>query len=89
MIFLPLAVTIRSSNPSYHFYFFLDANDQTTIRNAMQTLMYAVGTPIAGSTQRKSCVYFRPRQSGDTKYFKIQYGNGCSAHVSESLNPHL
>jgi hypothetical protein len=48
----------------------------------MQTLMFAVGTPIANSQQRTTCVYFRPRQSTDKTYFKIQYGNGCSAHVS-------
>jgi len=57
------------------------AKDQQTILNAMQTLMYAVGTPIADSNSRKACVYFRPRQATDTVYFKIQYGNGCSANV--------
>jgi len=48
----------------------------------MQTLMFAVGTPIANSEQRTACIYFRPRQAADKAYFKIQYGNGCSAHVS-------
>jgi len=43
--------------------------------------MYAVGTPISGSTQRTACVYFRPRTSTDKVYLKVQYGNGCNAHV--------
>jgi len=58
-----------------------NVNDQQTILNSMQTLMYAVGTPIPDSLDRQVCVYFRPRQPTDTKYFKIQYGTGCSAHV--------
>ncbi len=46
--------------------------------------MYAVGTPIPGSNDRNACVYFRPRQSTDRTYFKIEYGDGCSANVSTS-----
>lgn len=57
------------------------AKDQSTITAAMSTLMYAVGTPVAGSTSRNACIYFRPRQAADKNYIKIQYGNGCSAHV--------
>jgi len=60
-----------------------NANDRKTITDAMNTLMYAVGTPIAGSNQRNACIFFRPRQSTDKTYFKIQYGNGCSAHVGQ------
>jgi hypothetical protein len=58
-----------------------NANDQKTITDAMNTLMYTVGTPIADSQQRTACIFFRPRQSTDKSFFKIQYGNGCSAHV--------
>jgi len=58
-----------------------NAKDQKTITDAMNTLMYAVGTPIPNSQERKACVFFRPRQSTDKVFFKIQYGNGCSAHV--------
>jgi len=52
----------------------------------MNTLMYAVGTPISGSTQRTACVYFRPRTSTDKVYLKVQYGNGCSANVCIETN---
>jgi hypothetical protein len=62
------------------------AADRKTITDAMQTLMYAVGTPIANSNQRNACVYFRPREASDTSYFKIQYGNGCSAIVGHYPN---
>jgi len=58
-----------------------NTNDQKTITDAMQTLMFAVGSPIAGSQNRKACVHFRPRESTDKTFFKIQYGNGCSANV--------
>jgi hypothetical protein len=58
-----------------------NANDQQTIVNAMRTLMYAVATPVDGTTTRNACIYFRPREATDKTYFKIQYGNGCSAHV--------
>ena len=47
----------------------------------MQTLMYAVGTPVPGQTTRRACVFFRPRQAQDRSYFKIVYGGGCSAIV--------
>ncbi|UJR35535.1 hypothetical protein I4U23_028289 [Adineta vaga] len=56
-------------------------DDQNKITGAMQILMYAVGTPISGSTSRYACIYFRPRRSDDQIFVKIQYGNGCSAHV--------
>jgi len=58
-----------------------DAKDQKTITDAMQTLMYDVATPKANTAERTACIYFRPRQSTDKVYFKIQYGNGCSANV--------
>jgi hypothetical protein len=60
----------------------IDANDQTTIKNAMNQLMFAVGTPIEGQANRQACVFFRPAQEGDKEVLKIQYGNGCSANVS-------
>jgi hypothetical protein len=63
-----------------------DMNDQKTITDAMHTLMYDVATPKPGTTERAACVYFRPRVSTDTVYFKIQYGNGCSAHVGYMTN---
>jgi hypothetical protein len=48
----------------------------------MNTLMFAVGTPISGSQKRTACIYFRLREFTDTNYVKIQYGTGCSASVS-------
>lgn len=48
----------------------------------MNTLMYAVATPIANSNQRTACVFFRPREATDKVYLKVVYGNGCSANVS-------
>ena len=60
----------------------IDANDQATIKTAMNTLMYAVGTPIEGQSNRQACVYFRPANDGDAEVLKIKYGNGCSANVS-------
>jgi len=63
-----------------------DIEDQKTITEAMQTLMYGVATPKAGTTERSACVYFRPRVSTDPVYFKIQYGTGCSAHVGYMTN---
>lgn len=51
----------------------------------MQTLMYAVGTPIEGKSSRKTCVYFRPRLSQDKSYVKIVYGTGCSATVRNQI----
>jgi hypothetical protein len=48
----------------------------------MNQLMFAVGTPISGETNRQACVYFRPAQTGDSEVLKIKYGNGCSASVS-------
>jgi hypothetical protein len=58
-----------------------DADDRELIVNSMQKLMHDVATPVDGSDTRDTCVYFRPRESTDKTYFKIQYGNGCSAHV--------
>lgn len=58
-----------------------DAQDKKKITDAMNMLMYAVGTPIANSQQRTACIYLRPRQTADKNFIKIQYGNGCSAHV--------
>jgi hypothetical protein len=74
-----------------HHYFFskTDANDRKTITDAMDMLMFDVGTPIPNSEQRSACVYFRPRQSTDQIYFKIQYGDGCSSNVSKCSTFHL
>lgn len=47
--------------------------------------MYDVATTIPNSDERSACVYFRPRQSNDQVYIKIQYGNGCSANVCFSF----
>ncbi len=52
------------------------------ITDAMNMLMYDVGTPIPNSDQRAACVFFRPRRSTDAIYFKIQYGAGCNSNVS-------
>lgn len=72
----------------YHYFFSKsDMADQKKITDAMMTLMYAVATPKANTTQRSACVYFRPRVSSDPVYFNIQYGTGCSAHVSTYLIP--
>jgi hypothetical protein len=61
----------------------IDTNDRTTIIKAMNQLMFDVGTPIPGQSVRQVCVYFRPSQSTDKEVVKIQYGNGCSASVSQ------
>jgi len=58
-----------------------NAQNQKTITDAMQTLMYAVATPKPNTQERTACVYFRPRQATDKVFVKIAYGNGCSAHV--------
>lgn len=58
-----------------------DAKDQQTIVQAMYTLMYDVATSQPNTDDRSACVYFRPREATDNVYLKIQYGNGCSAHV--------
>jgi len=65
--------------------YFVATQHRNLILQAMKTLMYAVGTPIPGVTSRKTCVYFRPRQKADTKYFKIMYGSGCSATVRNHI----
>lgn len=50
----------------------------------MNALMYDIGTPIPGQQlAREVCVVFRPVEQTDTQFIKIQYGNGCSASVSE------
>ena len=61
---------------------FVALSHRSIIQNAIQTLMYAVAAPIPGQTIRRTCVFFRPRQSSDKTYFKVVYGNGCSATVS-------
>ena len=48
----------------------------------MNKLMFDVGTPQVNGTGRTACVFFRGAQTGDKEILKIQYGNGCSAHVS-------
>jgi hypothetical protein len=65
----------------------IDPADQTKIVQAMNTLMFAVGTPIANSQNRQNCVFFRPRQASDPVYIRIQYGQGCSAHVGYVTRP--
>jgi hypothetical protein len=50
----------------------------------MNKLMFDVGTPQANGTGRTACVFFRPSQAGDKEILKVQYGNGCSAHVSKA-----
>lgn len=60
----------------------IDTTHRTIIKNAMQTLMYAVGTESPGSTTRTACVYFRQRNDNDANFLTIQYGKGCSATVS-------
>jgi hypothetical protein len=57
-------------------------DDRNTIINAMNHLMFDVGTPIQGQDGRQSCVIFRPARTGDKEILKIRYGNGCSANVS-------
>jgi hypothetical protein len=59
-----------------------DATDQKKVIQAMERLMYDVGTPITNSTKRKNCVVFRPRQPTDKIYVEIEYGTGCGALVS-------
>jgi hypothetical protein len=56
-------------------------SDREMITNAMHRLMYDVATPKPDTDDRLACVYFRPRESTDKVYFKIQYGTGCSANV--------
>jgi hypothetical protein len=62
------------------------AGDRQKITDAMQALMYDVASPKPGTNERTACVFFRPRQAADKVYFKIQYGNGCSAHVGYMTN---
>lgn len=67
----------------------IDIQHQKMVTDAMHILMYDVGTPISGSVSRVPCVYFRPREAKDQNFVKIQYGTGCSAHVSRSYNDGL
>ena len=60
---------------------FVATEHRNTILKAMQTMMYAVGTPIPGKSSRKTCIYFRPKQSQDKTYVQIGYGKGCSSTV--------
>jgi hypothetical protein len=64
---------------------FFVASDQGIIVNAMNTLMYAVGTPVQGQTSRRSCVYFRPKLSNENNFVKIVYGTGCSGTVNNHI----
>jgi hypothetical protein len=66
----------------YIIYFFVASSDQAIFVDAINTLMYAVGTPIEGETSRQPCVYFRPRLSNDENFVKITYGDGCSGTVN-------
>jgi hypothetical protein len=84
MIFPPLHVSFSSNNckllqTKYHF---VATSDQNTIELAIKALMYAVGTPIAGSESRQTCVDIRPKTSSDNDYIRFVYGGGCSANVS-------
>ncbi|CAF2623708.1 unnamed protein product [Rotaria sp. Silwood2] len=63
-----------------------DANDRTTIKNAMNKLMFDVGTSVPGQIARQTCVVFRPAQTDDKEILKIQYGNGCSATIGYGEN---
>jgi hypothetical protein len=63
----------------------IDASDRKMITDAMDMLMFDVGTPIPNSEQRSACVYFRPYQLTDPIHLKIQYGEGCSATVSNVI----
>jgi len=58
-----------------------NTDERTLITNAMNQLMFDVGTAIANQTSRQTCVFFRPAQSTDKEVLKIQYGTGCSASV--------
>lgn len=49
----------------------------------MGNLMFETGTPLSGQLARQVCVFFRPAQAGDRQVLKLQYGNGCSASVSQ------
>lgn len=64
---------------------FVASTNQNIIRNAMQRMMYDVGTPIPGQTSRRTCVYFRPKQSQDRSYVRVIYGDGCSGTVRENI----
>ncbi|CAF0972711.1 unnamed protein product [Rotaria sordida] len=61
-----------------------NAAHRTMIQEAMNKVMRDTSTPIAGSTQRKQCITFRPKTSSDKVFVKIQYGTGCSASVGYS-----
>ena len=60
-----------------------DAADRKKIFDAINQLMYDVGSPIPGHAARQICVEFRPAVSSDTEVVRIQYGQGCSAAVSD------
>jgi hypothetical protein len=51
--------------------------------------MWAVATPISGSSRRQSCVQFRPRTSADRDYLRLTYGDGCSGTVRETIKDHF
>lgn len=60
---------------------FLASAHRDFIVRAMETLMYAVGTPIPGSNNRSPCVYFRPKTFNDQYFVRITHGDGCSGSV--------
>ena len=62
---------------------FLDAADRKMIMDAIYQLMFDVGAPITGHAARRICVEFRAAVPSDTEVLKIQYGQGCSASVSD------
>ena len=64
---------------------FLAPTHRNTILNAMQTLAYAVGTPVRGQTTRRPCISFRSKQIQDSAYLKIIYGDGCSGTVRNHI----
>ena len=80
MIYPPSLVNILV-NFSLRLSFLVASRHRDMIVEAMQILMYAVATSVEGETKRKACVYFRPRERGDTKFFRITYGSGCSGTV--------
>ena len=63
-----------------------DPAERTLIQDAMNQLMFDVGTPIPGQVARKVCVFFRPAVATDKEILTIQYGLGCSASVSGSVH---
>ena len=67
---------------------FVASRHRKMIVEAMEILMYAVATPVSRETDRKACVYFRPKQQRDNRFFRITYGSGCSATVRKDFYIH-